>query len=285
MQMGAIYASASAHNVTIVGGDVDTVGIIGLLTGGGYGPLSSTYGTAADAVLEFEVVTADGDLLVVNECQHTNLFWALRGIIPNSSNAPGAGFLGNLSASVLGGPPQGVISWELRIVNNTIAAAEALAMPLLKRIGNLSSEISFEVHTAHFPDFASYGASFNGLQEVGVNALVGGRFLDTASLQHNHTFLKQTLKAAVAPTGGLLLGEPLMAEGAWKAIPRGGDNALSDAWRSAVTNLQRELVTSDLTNKRVAALRKLAPNTGVYLNEVRRIQLRGSSKLIQYSVT
>lgn len=162
-------------------------------------------------------------------------------IIPNSSNAPGAGFLGNLSASVLGGPPQGVISWELRIVNNTIAAAEALAMPLLKRIGNLSSEISFEVHTAHFPDFASYGASFNGLQEVGVNALVGGRFLDTASLQHNHTFLKQTLKAAVAPTGGLLLGEPLMAEGAWKAIPRGGDNALSDAWRSAVTNLRMSI--------------------------------------------
>ena len=226
-------------------------------------------------------------------------------IIPDSSHAPGAGFLGNLSASVLGGPPQGVISWELSIVNNTIAAAETLAMPLLDRIANLSSEISFEVQTAYFPDFASYGAAFNGLQEVGVNALIGGRFLDTKSLQNNHILLKQSLKAAVAPTGGLLLGEPLMADGVWKAIPRGGDNALSDSWRSAVTNLrisshiqyvrskmltlsdavipvswtshnttERDLVTSDLTNKRVAALRELAPNTGVYLNEVRENRLR-----------
>lgn len=66
--------------MTVVGGDVPTVGIIGLLTGGGYGPLSSTYCLAADAALEFDIVTADGKLLTVSECQHTDLFFALRGL-------------------------------------------------------------------------------------------------------------------------------------------------------------------------------------------------------------
>ncbi|CAF1613660.1 unnamed protein product, partial [Didymodactylos carnosus] len=46
---------------------------------GGHGPLTRWKGLAADQILEFDVVTADGQRQTVNACQNTDLFWALRG--------------------------------------------------------------------------------------------------------------------------------------------------------------------------------------------------------------
>jgi FAD/FMN-containing dehydrogenase len=51
----------------------------GFLQGGGFGSLSKKYGIAASNLLEAEVVTADGSIVTANECQHADLFWALRG--------------------------------------------------------------------------------------------------------------------------------------------------------------------------------------------------------------
>jgi FAD/FMN-containing dehydrogenase len=70
---------ASLRNLTIVSGGAGTVGPGGYLTGGGHGALSSTYGLAADQVLEIEVLTPGGQILTINECQHKSLFWAMRG--------------------------------------------------------------------------------------------------------------------------------------------------------------------------------------------------------------
>jgi len=64
----------------VQGGGCTTVGAAGGFTqGGGFGPLSRRYGTAAGNVLEIEVVTASGEILVANAEQHADLFWALRG--------------------------------------------------------------------------------------------------------------------------------------------------------------------------------------------------------------
>jgi hypothetical protein len=70
---------AHLRNLTIVGGGAGTVGIGGYLTGGGHSALSSTYGLAADQVLEMDIVTPGGDILTINECQNNDLFWAMRG--------------------------------------------------------------------------------------------------------------------------------------------------------------------------------------------------------------
>ncbi|MFC3133802.1 BBE domain-containing protein, partial [Microbaculum marinum] len=51
----------------------------GFLQGGGYGSFSKRFGSGAGGVLEFEVVTADGSVLVANKAQNADLFWALRG--------------------------------------------------------------------------------------------------------------------------------------------------------------------------------------------------------------
>ena len=63
----------------VQGGGCTTVGVIGLLTGGGFGSFSKMFGTAASSLLEAEVVTADGKILVANACTNPDLFWALKG--------------------------------------------------------------------------------------------------------------------------------------------------------------------------------------------------------------
>jgi len=75
-----IDQQAHLRNLTIVSGGGGTVGPGGYLTGAGHAALSSTYGLGADQVLEMEIVTPGGDVITINECQHTELFWAMRGV-------------------------------------------------------------------------------------------------------------------------------------------------------------------------------------------------------------
>lgn len=74
------YNFADSHRLMIVGGNCPTVGIAGGFTqGGGHGHLASKYGLSADQVLEWEVVTASGELVTANAYSHSDLYWALRG--------------------------------------------------------------------------------------------------------------------------------------------------------------------------------------------------------------
>lgn len=75
-----VYQAVARHGRYVLGGGCTSVGAAGGFTqGGGFGPLSRRYGTAAGNVLEIEVVTASGEILVANAEQHPDLFWALRG--------------------------------------------------------------------------------------------------------------------------------------------------------------------------------------------------------------
>jgi len=63
----------------VQGGGCGTVGVAGLVLGGGFGSYSKKYGTAAASLLEAEIVTADGLVRIANACTHPDLFWALKG--------------------------------------------------------------------------------------------------------------------------------------------------------------------------------------------------------------
>ncbi len=63
----------------VQGGGCTTVGVAGLVQGGGFGSLSKGFGTAGAHLLEAEIVTADGRVRVVNHVQDPDLFWALKG--------------------------------------------------------------------------------------------------------------------------------------------------------------------------------------------------------------
>ncbi|XGB23336.1 FAD-binding protein [Streptomyces sp. II-2-2-2] len=63
----------------VQGGGCTSVGVTGLVTGGGFGSFSKAHGTAAASLLEAEIVTADGQIRIVNADNDPELFWALKG--------------------------------------------------------------------------------------------------------------------------------------------------------------------------------------------------------------
>ncbi|KAK3985844.1 FAD-binding domain-protein [Cladorrhinum sp. PSN332] len=80
VQVLEAYKAAKDAGLRIVGGACPSVGVSGgWLPGGGHGPLSSAYGLGADQTLEFEVVTAKGEVLVASQTQNSDLYWALSG--------------------------------------------------------------------------------------------------------------------------------------------------------------------------------------------------------------
>lgn len=76
---GEVQAYLSEHDRVIVSGANPSVGIIGWLTGGGHGFLSSTYGMGSDNLLEATIVLPSGKVVVTNPCHNSELFFAIRG--------------------------------------------------------------------------------------------------------------------------------------------------------------------------------------------------------------
>ncbi|KAL3456221.1 hypothetical protein BJX64DRAFT_48084 [Aspergillus heterothallicus] len=75
-----LLRAAQERGMTAVTGVCKSVGVVGgFLQGGGTSLLAPAYGMAADNALQFTVVTAQGDLVVANKFQNSDLFWALRG--------------------------------------------------------------------------------------------------------------------------------------------------------------------------------------------------------------
>ncbi|KAE8149884.1 hypothetical protein BDV25DRAFT_155554 [Aspergillus avenaceus] len=64
---------------TIVGGRLGGVGVGGYMLGGGLSFLSSQYGWAANNVVDFEVVLANGTIVNANAKENTDLFASLKG--------------------------------------------------------------------------------------------------------------------------------------------------------------------------------------------------------------
>ncbi len=79
VQWARVLGLASAHGLAPLLGSSPGVGAVGYTLGGGKGWLSRKYGMAVDAVLAFDVVTAQGESLRVSDTEHADLFWALRG--------------------------------------------------------------------------------------------------------------------------------------------------------------------------------------------------------------
>ncbi len=76
---GDLAGPASAHGLALTTGDTSSVGLGGLVTGGGVGFMVRKYGLAIDSLLSAQVVTAAGEIVTASEDEHADLFWAIRG--------------------------------------------------------------------------------------------------------------------------------------------------------------------------------------------------------------
>ena len=82
VQGGALWADVDReeqlYGLSTPGGVVSDTGVAGLTLGGGYGWLRDA-GLSCDNVVEYEVVTADGQVVIASADENPDLYWALRG--------------------------------------------------------------------------------------------------------------------------------------------------------------------------------------------------------------
>src|SRR5512139_1538374 len=107
---GELANAAHAYGLAVSTGDTATVGLGGLISGGGIGWMVRKHGLAIDNLLSVELVTAEGEVIRASSREHADLFWAVRG----------------------GGGNFGVITeFELKLWPDGAVVGGALVLPLL----------------------------------------------------------------------------------------------------------------------------------------------------------
>ena len=135
VKAGDYTKATGVHGLATGFGDTSSVGVGGITLSGGIGFLVRKNGLTIDDVLAAEVVTADGELLKVDEENHADLFWALRGGGGNYGVATRLLFRLHEIDEVLGGMLMLPASAE--VISGLIAAAEA-APEELSMIANIA---------------------------------------------------------------------------------------------------------------------------------------------------
>ena len=106
---------------TFVGGRIGNTGVGGLVLGGGLSYMSAQYGWTSSTVIQYEVVLANGTVVIASDSQHSDLYHALKG---------GGNNFGVVTAYTLQAFPQGDI-WGGNIA---FANTPGLSTKLLKAV-------------------------------------------------------------------------------------------------------------------------------------------------------
>jgi len=131
---GAYTAAVQAHGLVTGFGDTASVGVSGLTLGGGVGYLVRKHGLTIDSLLAAELVTADGQILEVDDERHPDLFWAIRGGGGNFGVATRFKFRLHELPSIVGGML--LLPGSPEVIEGLVAAAAA-APEELSMIANI----------------------------------------------------------------------------------------------------------------------------------------------------
>ncbi|KAL7935651.1 hypothetical protein V8C35DRAFT_297876 [Trichoderma chlorosporum] len=78
-RFGELYQKLEADGLGCVGGRASSVGVSGLIMGGGISFFSTERGLACDNVISYELVLVNGQVINVTKESHPELFWGMRG--------------------------------------------------------------------------------------------------------------------------------------------------------------------------------------------------------------
>ncbi|KAI9929525.1 hypothetical protein ASPWEDRAFT_41262 [Aspergillus wentii DTO 134E9] len=302
------YQFADQHNVTILGGYSSTVGVSGgWVQMGGHSVLSPVYGLGIDRVVEYKIVTPDGQYRVANECQNKDLFWALRG--------GGGGTFGVVLESTHRVEPQisfvaaiikfaststNVLPFMDIVVNNTVRWAEegwgghitgntlVNVSPLLsvdeakKSLADVIAYAEGQGGTATIEQFSSWYSFYtkyvtSSSVSVGVTHFAGSRLVpkavfETAEGRKNLMDFFQLIQS-----NGQSPYIPVVAPYLYNYTE--GSTSATPAWRSAIWELGSGTAwawnsTLETREQKVssiqnmtATLERITPNSGAYSNE------------------
>ncbi|KIM95616.1 hypothetical protein OIDMADRAFT_171036 [Oidiodendron maius Zn] len=118
---GSVYTQLDPYNLSVAGGRDSTVGVGGLITGGGISYFGPRYGWACDNVLNYVVVLANGSIVNANENENPELLWALRG----GSNNFGIVVRADLQTFTQGEIWGGVVFYDFSTVDEQVEAIAA----------------------------------------------------------------------------------------------------------------------------------------------------------------
>ncbi|CAI7650954.1 unnamed protein product [Penicillium glandicola] len=262
---------ASKAGLVIVGANCPTVGLAGGYSqGGGHGQLVSLVGLAADQVLEWEVVLANGDLVTASSTDYPDLYWALSGggggtfgvVVSMTSKAypelPTAS--GNLSFSDSGvsrdtffaavstfisilptiGDTGGVSVWWLSnttlattpttIPGGTATLFNSLFSPLIAFLEQKNIQ-----HTYYVNDFPTYYDAYQMMSPPDniTDQLLGGRLIPRPTVEQKVGDLVPTFRDIVERNVGFLVSG-IMVNSSRVAYP---DNSVNEAWRNALMDV------------------------------------------------
>ncbi|KAJ5607773.1 hypothetical protein N7537_004392 [Penicillium hordei] len=277
MKMGAgvqsFEASDAAYKagLVVVGGNCPTVGLAGGYSqGGGHGQLVSHVGLAADQVLEWEVVLANGKLVTASPTNYPDLYWALSGggggtygvVVSMTSKAypelPTAS--GNFSFSDTGvsrdkffaavsmfisilpsiADTGGASVWWL--TNNTLSTTpttipggtatifNSLFAPLIAFLEQ--NDIQYTYYVDDFPTYHDAYQTMSPPDNI-TDQLAGGRLIPRSVVEENLADLTTVLRNIVEGNGGFLISG-VMVNSSRVAYP---DNSVNPAWRDALMDI------------------------------------------------
>ncbi|KAJ6016193.1 hypothetical protein N7540_010784 [Penicillium herquei] len=147
-----IYYNLDQHNLTTVDGMGPEVTMGGYLTGGGHSPISNIFGLGADQVYEVEMVTPQGEIIVANECQNTDLFWA--------GGGSSFGVLTKVTVRTVPSTPIAVYELEIEASSSSSAWWDSVSYTLSQFPGLSNSNIAS--YTYLYPNESAAGIDGEG---------------------------------------------------------------------------------------------------------------------------
>ena len=172
----AYTAQVGEHGLATGFGDTGSVGIGGITLGGGVGFLVRRHGLTIDNLLAAELVTADGQILEVDDERHPDLFWAIRGGGGNFGVATRFKFRLHELPSIVGGML--LLPGSPEVIEGLVAAAAA-APEELSMIANImvAPPMPFVPASAHGQLVVMALLAYAGDDEAGQRAVAPFRAL------------------------------------------------------------------------------------------------------------
>ena len=172
----AYTAQVGEHGLATGFGDTGSVGIGGITLGGGVGFLVRRHGLTIDNLLAAELVTADGQILEVDDERHPDLFWAIRGGGGNFGVATRFKFRLHELPSIVGGML--LLPGSPEVIEGLVAAAAA-APEELSMIANImvAPPMPFVPASAHGQLVVMALLAYAGDAEAGQRAVAPFRAL------------------------------------------------------------------------------------------------------------
>jgi len=171
---------------------------------------------------------------------------------------------------------------SLGAFNQSIGEIQELLAPLVESLQQYNESLFIAATYQSFPDYVAYHSVSSGGSSVGVGTFAGGsRLLDRKALTSSFSDLQEMLNVT-AGSPGQFTSTNVCIVGGGQVFKDAEDSysGVNPAWRvSYVHNIVDrgwaagsdaeivESVRNDITYTKVAAMKKLAPDTGSYMNE------------------